>query len=540
MKLSDLQAADSYADLAPLFAIGVERFKANLYGGAGYKSFTISKKSGGVRLIDAPNSTRRRLQSALVSVLNEVYKPSSHVHGFVLDKSVASNALRHVGRQTIINLDLQEFFHSISFKRVRGVFLSPPFSLGWSVANILAQMCCHVGRLPAGGVTSPVLSNIIMARMDKRIAGFVRKQGGVYTRYADDLTLSFNRPTSQLSEIITRGSDGAVSIAGPLSEIITSEGFVINISKLHVASGSVRKLVTGVVINDKVNVQRRWLRTVESKVYAIEKFGVYHVAKSDMPEVEAEVASRAIFRSLHGKLCYLSMLRGRRDWVVSDLASRFNKLHSDRRLKVHDTEIVTERSRVWRAVYVIHASREARNNFVAEAPQGTGFVIECGFIVTAAHVISDESGALLPFVYLKNEGALKLIECDVVAHDPHRDLAIIKPKHHQAHLVRSRLELGFDSAVSEAVTTVGYPDYFHGHKTSAQTHYITKNFKASGVAKSTITGLVVGGLSGGPVINAKNMIVGVVHRGAGDHGPTNEMITASELRGWLVCLGIKP
>lgn len=537
MTLTDLQAAAGYADLAPLFKIGVERLKANLYAGVGYTSFTIPKKSGGARKIDAPNKTRRLLQRSLVTVLNDVYKPNPHVYGFVIGKCVAKNALRHVGRKTIINIDLQDFFNSISFKRVRGVFLARPFSLNWSVANIVGQICCHEGKLPAGGITSPVLSNIVMARMDKRLAAFARKHGGIYTRYADDLTISFDRPVSQLSEFIARDNDGVHSLAGPLNEIITSEGFSINPSKLHVATGTVRKLVTGVVVNEKVNAQRRWMRAIESKIYAVEKFGLPHVASKDWPDVHVGVASRMILRSLHGKLCYLSMIRGKGDWVVSDLANRFNRLHSDRILKVHDTELVTERGRVRRGIYVVHAANVARTHFVAEQPQGTGFVVGNGLIVTAAHVVS-ENKVVMPFVYIKTERSLGLIECEVIAADHHRDLAVLKLKIHNGDLVRSRLMLGHDLGETESVTTIGYPDYFHGNRTSVQTHNITKVFPAAGVAKSTISGLVVGGLSGGPATDSKNRVVGVVHRGAGDHGPTNEMIRVSEVRGWLAGLGV--
>src|SRR2546429_421828 len=98
-----------------------------------YKTWTIKKRSGGVREIRAPRSTLYRIQSALHELLQSYYRPRPAAHGFVRGRGIVSNASRHVGRRFIFNVDLEDFFPSIHFGRVRGLFLAPPFECSGKV-----------------------------------------------------------------------------------------------------------------------------------------------------------------------------------------------------------------------------------------------------------------------------------------------------------------------------------------------------------------------------------------------------------------------
>ena len=192
LTLAELKSAQSYSSLAEIFGIPQQKLASSLYGKSrNYVSFEILKRGGGARLIDSPIGVCRIIQSLLAPLLASTYKATDSAHGFIRGRSIVSNAKMHVGKRTIINIDIVDFFNTISFKRIRGIFLAEPYRLTWAVATILAQACCCEGRLPAGGISSPTLSNIILSRLDKKFSMLIAKLGGVYTRYCDDLTFSF-------------------------------------------------------------------------------------------------------------------------------------------------------------------------------------------------------------------------------------------------------------------------------------------------------------------------------------------------------------
>ncbi|MDJ0578557.1 MAG: reverse transcriptase domain-containing protein [Crocosphaera sp.] len=133
-------------DVTKLLQVSDEQLRYHLYIYPKYKAyttFTIPKKSGGHRLISTPKTSLKILQHKLNQVLSSVYKIKPSVHGFALQKSIVTNANRHLKQQYILNLDLEDFFPSINFGRVRGLFLAQPYNCTKEVATILAQICCY-------------------------------------------------------------------------------------------------------------------------------------------------------------------------------------------------------------------------------------------------------------------------------------------------------------------------------------------------------------------------------------------------------------
>jgi len=158
----------SRPDISSLLDVDYPRLMYHLYvlpRDSRYKEFTIPKKSGGVRSITAPVTPLKIIQRKLNQVLQAVYRPRFSVHGFARKKSVSTNALEHSRQRYVFNIDLKDFFPSINFGRVRGLFMSEPFNLCPEVATTLAQICCYDGKLPQGAPTSPVISNMICSRM---------------------------------------------------------------------------------------------------------------------------------------------------------------------------------------------------------------------------------------------------------------------------------------------------------------------------------------------------------------------------------------
>jgi S1-C subfamily serine protease len=533
VSIEDLRKALTYQSLAFLFGLDPKEMLRDLYRrGSGHKRFLLAKKNGGSRLIESPQRTHRLIQGGLKPILDNLYRPTISAHGFVGGRSVFTNASCHIGRNTLINLDIKSFFHAISFQRVRGLFIAQPFGLPWVVANILAQACCCDGRLSMGGITSPVISNFLSTRLDKRLATLAQKRGGRYTRYCDDVSLSFPGSPLHLPEFVVLNENNAWEVSPHLMSIFTEEGFELNLEKFRVATGSVRKRVTGITVNKKPNLSRSWIRGLGGQIYAIEKFGLDHLALTSFSSLPKEVGRIAALRHVHGKLAYMSMIRGRSDWIVAGLAHRLNKHSSIPSLRIPDIEIINNSKRRSFGLWVVTSHKSTKEAYLLYDGQGTGFTADRGYIFTAAHVVvDDKSKKLFPIVYVRRQDdPCRLYKCDVLKFDLNSDVAILKLCEEQHSLTRIRFAFGGAPSVLEDIDTIGFPAYFPGQDPTVHSHRVMQISVSSGVKKISITGLVQGGLSGAPVLSSQGSVVGMVHRGIGAGGTANEVIDVSHIK----------
>jgi RNA-directed DNA polymerase len=127
------------------------------------------------------------LQRKLNQVLQAVYPVKNVVHGFARGRAIVTNARMHVRARHILNINLKDSFPSVNFGRVRGMFLAKPYQLPEPVATVLAQLCTHKNSLAQGAPTSPVVSNMVCARLDSHLKKLARENGCIFSRYADDL-----------------------------------------------------------------------------------------------------------------------------------------------------------------------------------------------------------------------------------------------------------------------------------------------------------------------------------------------------------------
>jgi RNA-directed DNA polymerase len=246
-----------------------------------YIHFQIPKKTGGVREISAPLPRLKQAQQWILDNILEQVVLHPNAHGFRRGRSIVTNAQPHVGALVVINLDLQNFFPSISYNRVKGIFRS----LGYAeaIATMLGLICTEPdvteveldGRsyfiaqdrrhLPQGAPSSPALTNLLCRRLDRRLDRMASDRGFVYTRYADDLTFSTANP-DQVREIgnILKGTHG----------IVTHEGLTIHPDKTRVLRQSQQQEVTGIVVNQQLNVERSTLKRFRATLYQIEKDGL--------------------------------------------------------------------------------------------------------------------------------------------------------------------------------------------------------------------------------------------------------------------------
>ena len=283
-----------------------------------YTIFRIPKKMGGYREISSPNKNLLNIQKRLYAILNEIYIPKISAHGFVSEKNIVTNSLPHVKKSNVLNIDLKDFFPSINFGRVRGLFLNSPFHIGEKVATMLAQICCFDNSLPQGAPTSPVISNMICGKLDSRLTKLANENKSTYTRYADDITFS-NIKSEFSREFIIK-----------LRIIINNEGFNINEEKYRIQSKFQKQMVTGLVVNEFPNVKRNYIRNVRAILHCWETKGFdetnnIYSQKYDKHRLNGKPS---IIFSLKGKIDFIGMVKGKSNQTFLNLYNRFKILES--------------------------------------------------------------------------------------------------------------------------------------------------------------------------------------------------------------------
>ncbi len=208
---SPISGLQTKQELAALLNVSLFRIAYLIYTLAPqrrYKTFTLRGRAGKIRTIEAPIKPLKLLQTRLASALASSYRPPQRVHGYVPERSIVTNARRHVRQEWVLRLDLENFFPTINFGRVRGLFLKAPYSCSPVVATLLAQICTHNNRLPQGAPTSPLISNLICRRLDRELSSLAKSERCYYTRYCDDLVFSTNGRFPRALAVPDTGVDG--------------------------------------------------------------------------------------------------------------------------------------------------------------------------------------------------------------------------------------------------------------------------------------------------------------------------------------------
>lgn len=271
-----------------------------------YVQFDVPKKSGGTRTLSAPHRTLAAAQRWVFDYILTKQPAEPAAHGFVAGRSTLTNAWPHAKKTIIVNVDLEAFFPSIGFRRVRHLFRR----LGYSgaVATLLALLCTECPRqkvtydsktyfvatgprgLPQGACTSPALSNLIARRLDRRFGGLAAKLGLTYTRYADDLTFSAGPELA--------GKTGY--LLARIRHIAQDEGFAVNAKKTRVQRPNTRQTVTGLVVNARPGVPRDMVRRLRA---------ILHRAKFEGLEKQNRGRSPRFRAWVEGMIAYISMAR---------------------------------------------------------------------------------------------------------------------------------------------------------------------------------------------------------------------------------------
>lgn len=335
-KIEALQKITTKPELAALLGIKASVLTYSLYivkPQNQYIQFKIKKKNGGERLISAPTNKLKSIQSALSNLLldclDEIYKnkfPDSEIakqklkhpkvlkikigsaknkqpslsHGFERNRSIITNAMMHIGKKNVLNIDLEDFFGSFNFGRVRGFFIkNENFKLDPNIATVIAHIACYNGELPQGSPCSPVITNLITHSLDIRLATLAKKHSCTYTRYADDITFSTRKDT--FPESVMRQEVREYKAGKKLCSEIKRAGFSIKESKTRIQYADSRQDVTGLIVNQKPNVRREYWRTVRAQCNSLFKTGKF-------VEVDGEKETDGKINVLEGRLNFIDQL----------------------------------------------------------------------------------------------------------------------------------------------------------------------------------------------------------------------------------------
>lgn len=312
-------------------AISVERLKLMARRGR-YVTFKIpKKKKGEFRTIDAPCSELKNIQQALNFVLQVVYNPNPAAMGFVKGRSVVTNAQVHLGQKFVYNIDLKDFFPSITSGRVFKRLIVKPFCLNEKVASLISDLCCYQKGenkvLPQGAPTSPTITNSICEKLDFKLTRLAKAYGLKYTRYADDITFS------GMKNVFAEDGKFCTSLRNIIEN---EEGFKINSDKTRLCHRGMRQEVTGLTVNSKTNVPHKYIKQLRPLIHNWEVKG-YDEAQAIFAKHYAETNTRNLrFKGEHhieniisGKLMYLKMVKGETDSTYKSYAKRFEKLCND-------------------------------------------------------------------------------------------------------------------------------------------------------------------------------------------------------------------
>ena len=328
-----------------------------------YSSFEITKRSGGVRKISAPAPDLRLLQQRLsdllqncVEEINEAQKRKDDMaHGFKRLRSIITNAKKHHKRRYVFNIDLQDFFPSINFGRIRGFFIKDAnFMLHPKVATILAQIACHENALPQGAPCSPVISNLIGHVLDIHLCKLASTSGCTYSRYADDITFSTNKPVFP-SEIAkqTSGEKHKWEPGDKLTAAVLQAGFAINPQKTRMQYRNSRQSVTGLVVNRKVNIRTEYRRTVRAMAQKLFMTGSFQrlLMLPDTTGTPVPTMVDGTMSQLHGMLGHIDAV----DCHNFEIESKVESRKQQARLALRSKEKLYRRFLIFKDFYSANA-----------------------------------------------------------------------------------------------------------------------------------------------------------------------------------------
>jgi len=521
-----------------------------------YTEFKIPKKDGTSRTIHKPTNELLCLQIKLKELLEMSFNPHYKSHGFIKNRDFVTNASHHINKKFVLNLDLENYFDSISFGRVRHMFIAY-FKLEVKVASTLANICCHhKGFLPQGAPTSPIISNIITKTLDKQLTKLAKICPlTYYTRYADDITFSSNSSSFPI-QLANINPDKTVTLSDTLIDFITNNGFTINSRKVRLQSAKEHQEVTGITVNSKINIDRRYIKNLRAIMHSFK-------INKDNPSIPLSIFKEKYklkdtktpvknfenaFNIIKGRINHVSHVRGTEDTIYIKLAKNFNHLLEIYSTKISNIKLPISTEEYFKKNSFVISTLEAYSDpaFMDEKGnldnmcygQGSGFYMRDIGLITNYHVIDYlvtevlEKG--LNFCeefyleyYSEVNGIQKSQKAKILFYDKSKDIAILEPKY------KGDLNEGFiaclQSSINDSIKLLGFPDHEIGSELRIELGKIIRRRHTNTNSRFEVSTNIYAGNSGGPILNLKNQVIGIAVRGFTEKGVVpSEFIPISE------------
>lgn len=251
-----------------------------------YKVYKIKKRNGKYRTIYEPNLVLKHIQKQiLINILNNksIAKYAKAYHKGI---SLKDNAIPHINKKIILKLDIKNFFENISFLDVYNSCFSIEY-FPKSVGFILTYLCTYDNHLTQGSPTSAYISNLIMKEFDEEIGNWCNINDISYTRYSDDMTFSGN---FNPSELIIK-----------IRKMLYKLGLELNNDKIHIVNKSQSQNVTGIIVNEKLQVNAKYRNKIRQEIYYIKKFGL----KSHLNKCNININELKYLDKLYGRILYV-------------------------------------------------------------------------------------------------------------------------------------------------------------------------------------------------------------------------------------------
>ena len=491
-----------------------------------YSILIIPKKDYSPRLIEAPCDDLKRILRKITDQLTYIYQPPACVHGFVCSKSVATNARPHVNKYFVSSFDIKNFFPSISAKRVRGLFKSIFFYANDNLIDLLTNLVTLHKHLPQGYPTSPIISNMICLKMDKQITKYCKEKHLFYSRYADDITISGNSKRL-ISNIFISSKAEDLTLCPDFSNIIEDNGFSLNPQKTHISFKSDRQTVTQIIVNKKCNIPREVYRSLRVLFYNWKKNGWQYAAneyakfiinhhyisfKNDIND--SMLANERLFKKhIRGRLAYYTMIDAQNSIPSAPLTKLWEMYQQC-------TEERVPMSFIESNVFQLEISYDyiadgKLENFTSSS---TGFLTEKG-LFTCVHGLKElnlnynipENTCVEVMLHSRKNSRnipdtipvkdFILCEEDDIAFYPYRNT---KP------LSNLKINFNYFPQLYEHVTGYGVPGE---EKDVCHIESTVNSFKLSKSCVQ-ITPTFYKGMSGGPVLNARQEVIGIIIKGS--------------------------
>ena len=327
---NEYRGLSSLSDLATFWKIPSHQISYHAFHSdkdQSYSTFLIPRRNGRKRRIEQPSRSLKYIQRVVHESLTRVYGPHSAVHGFVAGRSIVTNARNHLGRRYVLNIDLADFFPSITRQRIFGRLRAEPYSFHSTVANIIASLSTNAyGKLPQGSPSSPVIANMIAAEMDAELAVLCRSLNCWYTRYVDDITISTSRieMSPRIARYPNARGTGQAIVGDELATLIEKHGFKINDQKSRLQNYSTRQMCTGLVVNgNQPSVPQLYIRHLRSLIHHWQMNGWEDAIKVlHTSEYRINIDTRwKLENHVIGKINYMKMVRGQNDLIAQRFAA---------------------------------------------------------------------------------------------------------------------------------------------------------------------------------------------------------------------------